>query len=214
MRFFLIRHGETDFNKEFRIQGSIDTELNEVGKLQSKLLAKKIIKYLDSVDHCFISPQKRAKQTAEILLENLQHTTTVHSGIENPLLREIHCGRWEGKLLSEIEKTEKELLQLIRTRTDVSYPDGESILDVRKRAKEFFDFLNSHYDLNSKTTLIISHGNFLRTLASVILDLSPEFAIKIVLHNTGFSLIEEKKNIPKQFKLIFWNNTEHLDSIL
>lgn len=212
MKIFLIRHGETDFNKEYRIQGSVETELNDIGKEQSILLSKKIIKYLDCVDYCFVSPQKRALQTAEILINNLKSYFSINRIIQNPLLKEIYCGRWEGKLISEIEKEEKEYLNLVRTRVDIPYPEGESVLDVRNRAKEFFNSLLNNYKVDSKTFLIISHGNFLRTLASYILDLDPIFSIKIVLHNTGFSLLEEKKNItPKQFKLIFWNNTEHLD---
>ncbi len=212
MKIFLIRHGETDYNKEFRIQGSIETELNETGRLQSKLLSEAIAKYLGTtIDYCFVSPQKRAQQTAEILLDNLKNSFFISHIAQNSLLKEIHCGRWEGKLFSEIEKEEKEYLNLVRTRVDVPYPEGESVLDVRNRAKEFFDSLIKNYDVHSKTFLIISHGNFLRTLASYILDLDPIFSLKIVIHNTGFSLIEEKKNFTqRQFKLIFWNNTNHL----
>lgn len=211
MKIFLIRHGETDFNREARIQGSIETELNQNGAKQSELLAKKLPKYLDTVDVCFVSPQKRAIQTSEILLNEFSKIIKVHKIIIEPLIKEINCGKWEGKLVSDIEKEEPYLLNLIRTRVDIPYPEGESILDVRERVKKFYKSYLEPVKENSKNILIISHGNFLRTFASYILDLAPEFAIKIVLQNTGFSLIEKKLTTPPMYKMIFWNNLEHLE---
>lgn len=210
MKIFLIRHGETDFNKELRIQGSIETELNQMGIQQAELLAKKLPKYLDTIDLCFVSPQKRAIQTSEILFNKLKKEIEVHNVIVEPLIKEIHCGKWEGKLVSDIEKEEPDLLNLIRTRVDIPYPEGESILDVRERVKKFYEIYLEPIKENSKNILLISHGNLLRTFASYILGLDPEFAIKVVLHNTGFSLIEKKHTNPMQYKIIFWNNLEHL----
>lgn len=214
LKVYLIRHGETDFNREKRIQGTINTELNEKGKYQAQLLGKSLIKELEKVDYIFSSPQPRAKQTAEILGEIFQenHIPVSHFEIVT-ILREISCGRWEGKLFEEIQREEPELYSEVRTKVDVPYPGGESILDVRKRGEEFLK--NYLYPLqDSETVLVVSHGTFLRTMSTALLQIPADFVFKIVLNNTGTSLFEEKKNqenrTQKTFRMIYWNSVKHL----
>ncbi len=212
MRIYLIRHGETDSNKEGRIQGSIETDLNASGIDQCKKTAEYLLKNNINFDYCFVSPQKRAFQSLEIILQIYKNYNKTFDIIKDDLLKEIHCGKWEGKLVKQIEKEEPELLNQIRTQVEARYPDGESILDVRKRAEMFYknriepllENYNSHI-------LILSHGNLLRVLASVVLNLPPEFAIKVVFFNMGISVLEGKKIIDKTyFKIITWNSISHL----
>ena len=68
MKILLVRHGETDFNKNKRIQGHTDIPLNETGENQAINAESKISKYY--VDAAFSSPLKRAKQTARLMLDN------------------------------------------------------------------------------------------------------------------------------------------------
>ncbi len=210
LNIFLIRHGETDFNKEGRIQGSVDTELNPYGIEQSIKAGIFLSKHIQYFDYCFVSPQKRAIQSAEYILKNIPKKKWFID--EN--LREINCGRWEGKLIKDIEKEEPEVLYKIRTEVDFPYPEGESILDVKKRIDRFINnaLLPLMNSTEEKNILIVSHGNLLRTFTSILLGLPLDFSIKIVLYNTGISLLKERFLLEQSFfKLIYWNQLEHLN---
>ena len=90
----LVRHGETDWNRDGRWQGQSDTPLNELGRRQARELAEQ----LDGVDVVYSSDLARARETAEILAER--------AGVEvrlDPRLRERGFGAWEGLTLAEIE---------------------------------------------------------------------------------------------------------------
>lgn len=67
MKLYLIRHGETDWNKEFKIQGSSDIELNEYGR-ELAFITREGLRHIP-FDIAYTSPLKRAKETAEIILE-------------------------------------------------------------------------------------------------------------------------------------------------
>lgn len=66
MKLYLIRHGETDWNKEFKIQGSSDIELNEYGR-ELAFITREGLRHIP-FDIAYTSPLKRAKETAEIIL--------------------------------------------------------------------------------------------------------------------------------------------------
>jgi probable phosphoglycerate mutase len=70
---YLIRHGETDFNKEGRIQGRIETDLNPTGIEQCKKTAQFLLKNKIDFDYCYVYPQKRAIQSLEIIKNHFKH---------------------------------------------------------------------------------------------------------------------------------------------
>ena len=89
MKFYLLRHGQTKWNIEGKIQGKTDVLLNEDGMEQAGFLAK-------AMEHCearalFSSPLLRAKQTAEIVAGKMGLPVTVL-----PELKEVDFGLWEG----------------------------------------------------------------------------------------------------------------------
>src|SRR5258708_18492 len=87
--FYMVRHGQTDWNKQHRLQGTVDNSLNEMGEQQAKELAD-VLKDV-SFDLAFSSDLLRAKRTAEIIvLEKKLHVATTG------LLRERSFGKHEG----------------------------------------------------------------------------------------------------------------------
>src|SRR5512143_3617056 len=94
--FFLLRHGETDWNLERRVMGRLEVPLNATGERQVHSLAP----HLRDVDirAVWTSPLPRARATAEILAR-LLGGLSVH---EEPGLTEVHFGDWEGKTFAEI----------------------------------------------------------------------------------------------------------------
>ena len=96
MKFYIIRHGQTNWNKEGRIQGKTDIELNEEGIKQAEE-AKKILKDYP-IDMIVSSPLKRARKTAEIINETRKAPIVLDKALE-----ERGFGEFEGKIRKEIQ---------------------------------------------------------------------------------------------------------------
>lgn len=137
---YIVRHGETDWNLIKREQGRIDIELNETGINQALILKEKLkdIKF----DKVFSSPLKRAYKTATILTNN--------NIIKDDRLMERSGGELEGKYSYEIPN-------------DIDFNDPnekrfniESIIDFRKRIKDFFDDILNNYP--NKNILVVTHA--------------------------------------------------------
>ncbi|MBE7413521.1 MAG: histidine phosphatase family protein [Leptospiraceae bacterium] len=197
---YLIRHGETDYNREGRIQGGgINSELSDKGRIQAEMLRKRLERESLQFDYIFSSPLNRAYETAKIAASDIKQDI-----LTDDLLKEIDCGEYEGLLTKEIDPS---ILQKLREDPYYKYPGGENCEDVQKRAKQFLNKLNN---LEKKSALIFSHGNFNRAFMSAILDLSIEIAVKTIQHNTGLNYFQK---IQSSFKLITWNDISHIDDL-
>ena len=108
MRFILIRHGQTDWNLEKRVQGRTDMPLNAQGIRQAELVAKAVLRY--PVERIYASSLERAWETAEIVrqafLRGIPGTEPrkIPEVIRLPELIEVAFGAWEGKTLDEISR--------------------------------------------------------------------------------------------------------------
>ena len=134
MRIILVRHGETTWNIEGRYQGQEDTPLSERGLRQGHLLAEGL--HHIPIDVCISSPLQRSYQTCKFCAD--LHKLPVAT---DERLLEINHGSWEGVLAPEIAKQFPQEFALWHTRPHlVQMPDGgESLEDVRKRARAAFD---------------------------------------------------------------------------
>ena len=204
-RIILIRHGETNWNKEGRFQGQIDIPLNDKGKEQ----ASKASKYLDEIKFtkAFSSPMKRPYETAKIILKN---NNIEIEKIESFL--EINHGLWEGKLENEIENTWPELLKDWHEKPEsVTMPGGESIKEVSERAISAWDLICKTQKEND-TTLVVAHDAVNKTLICHILGLSYSDIWMIKQGNGGITVIDIFKN--KNYVLSSVNITNHLGQII
>lgn len=156
MKILLVRHGETDFNKNKRIQGHTDIPLNETGENQAINAGSKISKY--DVDAAFSSPLKRAKQTARLMLDNSKNSSNKELEIiTDDRLIEKYFGDFEGSTFEEYFSA----LELGEGLETVELEER-----VYKRASEFF--INQYDEYKGKTIFVVCHGAliriFLRTL--------------------------------------------------
>ena len=204
-RIILIRHGETNWNKEGRFQGQIDIPLNEKGKEQ----ASKASQYLKEIEFtkAFSSSMKRPYETAKIILKN---NNIQIEKIES--LVEINHGLWEGKLEEEIEQIWPEMLRDWHEKPEsVTMPEGESIKQVSDRAISAWNHIcNSQKEKD--TTLLVAHDAVNKTLLCHILGLSYSDIWMIKQGNGGITVIdifENKKNV-----LSSLNITNHLGQII
>ncbi|PJZ79095.1 histidine phosphatase family protein [Leptospira neocaledonica] len=153
-QLFLIRHGETEWNLERRLQGQTDTSLSKYGKEQVLKLADKLkdtgIKLILSSD------LKRAKETSEQISRSLGVETIYHPG-----LREIHLGEAQGILESELssifgEDSYSAWKSSDRIHDQFRFPGGESKSEAESRIIETILNLLKMYD--KKNIAICSHG--------------------------------------------------------
>ncbi len=155
MSVYLIRHGQTDWNKEGIVQGRCDIPLNERGREQARA-AKELTKDIP-FDICFCSPLDRAKETASIVLEGRD----VQIVCDDRLL-EMAYGIYEGTDWRKGEYQNRRRQFAIRNK------NGESYLDVCYRA---FSFLEEIKPLGIKgNVLLVCHGGVARVIHSYFED--------------------------------------------
>jgi broad specificity phosphatase PhoE len=141
----LARHGETDWNRELRVQGTSDTELNALGRAQAAELAQELAE--TELDAIYSSDLSRARETAEIIAATRGHDVRVDPG-----LRERDFGSWEGLTREEID-----------TRfADHEQHDGETYEQVRARMLATAHKLVAAHP--GETVLVVSHGGALNAL--------------------------------------------------
>jgi broad specificity phosphatase PhoE len=130
MNILLARHGETPWNKEGRYQGHTDVQLSPSGEDQARALGARLEGV--TIDRAVASPLHRAMRTAQLILGARYLPLKVDDG-----LKEISHGKWEGKLVGEIEKSDPELLRAWKdapTPELTAGPGAESLQQVLDRA--------------------------------------------------------------------------------
>ncbi len=154
---YLIRHGESEMNRQQRFAGWTDCGLTELGINQAVEAGLKM-EDISQVEAVFSSDLIRAKKTAQIIAEKLEVPLTLSAA-----LRETNLGAWEGLTFEEIEDRDPELLkQWFSDLGTFQYPGGEAIEDVAKRADRFIKSLLNDYE----SILIVAHAGVISILMS------------------------------------------------
>ncbi len=191
VKFFLIRHGQTLWNKEGRYQGDHDIGLTREGIRQAESAAK----YLSRVNlsNIYSSPLKRAADTANIIGESKGLKVIVR---EN--LKEIYFGKWEGLKFSDINiEFHDDYQQWLKDPYNSRPTEGESFKQVQERAiAEIDNIINENEDKSS--VAVITHGGIIFSLLANWLQIplsrwrsiiQKQGAINIVVIDKGFPYI-------------------------
>jgi uncharacterized phosphatase len=182
MKIWLVRHGETDWNKLGRIQGSSQIPINDTGKSQAIEFAKKKIFSEHQVECVVHSGLLRSRQTAEIIVGGRKDVRV----LEMKEFDELNYGSLEGKYFSECAEI-KELWAL--GHTHVKCPDGESLQDVIDRMLKGIDRV--HELSQGKDTLIVSHGTAIKALVCHFLK---GYADVEKVTNCSVTIVERRKD--------------------
>jgi glucosyl-3-phosphoglycerate phosphatase len=153
-RLYLVRHGETGWNAQGRLQGQSDQPLSERGKAQARDAAD-LLSGL-SFDHVVCSDLVRARATADLL--------GYPDAPADPLWREIGVGQWSGRLVHELRSADIESWRSWRAGEWVP-PGGEDWEPFRARLQAGLAGLPQRAD----TVLIVTHGGVIRTVVSLLL---------------------------------------------
>jgi uncharacterized phosphatase len=161
----LVRHGETDWNAEGRLQGHTDRPLNDYGRRQAKELADRLA--AEEIAAIYASDLARAKETAEIVGERLGLTVVV-----DPDLREKNWGSWEGLTSEE--------------RLTVEF-EGESTEEHRERILRSVERIVERHP--GQRVVVVTHGGSLRRIqaavSGVAMPVIDNCAVWSVTHEDG-----------------------------
>ncbi len=152
---WLVRHGQTEWNRIGRYQGQADEPLNAAGIAQAHELASRLAN--EPFDAIVSSDLSRARQTAEIIAGTLGMSI-----ILDPRLREIDQGEWEGMYFTDlVSRFEQELLKH-HGDPSIGPPGGETVTQVAIRANAAADDIARNYP--GGKVLVVSHGLTISTL--------------------------------------------------
>ena len=161
----LVRHGETDWNAEGKLQGHTDRPLNDYGRRQARALAERLAG--EEIEAVYASDLSRARETAEILGAQLGLPVAV-----DPDLREKNWGNWEGLTADE--------------RLRIEY-EGESSEDHRSRTLRAVERIVERHPAGR--VVVVTHGGSLRRLQAAVAGVaSPVIencAVWAVAHEDG-----------------------------
>ena len=192
MLIYIVRHGETNMNRDRILQGSFDTPLNADGINLAKITGK-AIKGIH-FDEAFSSPLSRSVDTIKILLEESGNTNTPIN--LDKRLQEVNVGDWTLCNLDDKSNPEYEHIHQF-FKDPFSYldvPNGENVYDVMKRTQDFIKELAKRDD--DKTYLVGTHGFAMRSLLNMFYEDNKDFWHGHVPYNCCFNILEVKnKNI-------------------
>jgi probable phosphoglycerate mutase len=207
-RLLLVRHGETDWNRQGRFQGQIDIPLNGNGRAQAEAAGGFLAPV--AIHRAYTSSMARPRQTAEAILAS-------HPGV--PLtsttgLVEIGHGLWEGRLESEIGEGWPELLaDWKRAPETVQMPEGETIHDVWQRSLRTWQTIAASLD-EQETALVVAHDAVNKTILCALLGLTPADIWTIKQGNGGVTVVDYPQGGGGQAVVAAMNLTSHLGGVL
>ncbi len=200
IQLYLIRHAQTQFNKEHIFQGITDNGLNEDGLKQAELIAD----YFENiqVDEIYSSPLNRVVQTAKPLANRKKKEIKI---LED--FYEVDCGKWEGENWYNLVENQKEALRKWLLEADFKAPEGESLLDVYNRIeKSLYSILKNPE--NDRNIVLFGHGGVNRAVICHLLGIPINRAFRFEQSNGCINLFEISENFPP--RLIMLNFTAHL----
>jgi broad specificity phosphatase PhoE len=196
----VVRHGETEWNQDKRIQGQTDIPLNERGREQAKALAKRLASI--PLDVIYTSDLGRTAETTRIIAEAQPRDVRV---LPTPGLRECHYGRWEGLTRAEVvQRFPDDWTEWRRGKGTGSPTGGEDFLSLAERSGRVFDTASGE----GKTVLLSSHRGPIRAILCHALGLDQTFRERFLVTNCSLSALECHPD--HRPRLVLLNDTGHL----
>lgn len=191
MRLYILRHGETVWNVQRRLQGCADIPLNENGEYLARITGRALCNV--PFDYCVSSPLIRAQRTAELVLEGRDVPIYTDRRIQ-----EIGFGEWEGLSCDQnnFEIPDPNFPEFFRNPENYTpHPSGETLESICGRTREFMNELAANKENENKTILISSHGCCVRALLRCVEEKTENFWRNCVPPNCSINVVDEKNGV-------------------
>ncbi|WP_048439624.1 histidine phosphatase family protein [Caenimonas sp. SL110] len=200
-RIIAVRHGETSWNVDARIQGQMDIGLNDTGRWQARRVGEALAS--EEISAVYSSDLGRAHQTAQSIAEVAGIPVVPDEG-----LRERGFGMFEGKTFSEIHESWPDHAHNWRKRIPEWEPPegGESLLKLRERVMKTMQALAARHP--GQQIVVVAHGGVLDTLYRIATGQEVNSPRTWELPNGA---INRLLWTPEGFTLVGWSDTQHLD---
>ncbi|OGZ22478.1 MAG: hypothetical protein A3A08_01155 [Candidatus Nealsonbacteria bacterium RIFCSPLOWO2_01_FULL_41_9] len=183
-KLILLRHLESQWNKENKFTGWQDIPLSQEGIDSAKEVAEKLADF--KIDQIYTSPLIRNKETVSLILKNLSRDLPV---VIDRALDERNYGKLQGLNKDEVKKQYgEEQVRLWRRSWDQAPPEGESLRDVFERAVPFFQKYVEKDLKDEKNVLVVASHNSLRALVKYIEKISEDDIINIEIKPGEFKI--------------------------
>ncbi|HUT11082.1 MAG TPA: histidine phosphatase family protein [Thermoguttaceae bacterium] len=200
MLLYCIRHGESCYNAQGRIQGQSDVPLSELGLRQSEAVAAALAG--EGVEALYASPLRRAMQTAGPVADALQVEIRT-----DPRLMEVHAGVFQDKLRTDLEQLyPEEIARWQSGDPDFVIPGGESRRQLMHRGHEVFDEIRR---TGHEQVVVVTHGGLLSAALKSLLEIPAE-KHPFVFQNGSITRLEWTDG---EVKLHALNQIDHLHQV-
>ena len=204
-RLYLVRHAETAWNRDNRIQGGSDIPLSPAGCRQAKRVGEFFAsRHLQGI---VTSPLQRSRQTAEAIVAGNGHGMIP---VIEPELAEMHLGAWEGLTPDEVDaRFDNAYQQWRQAPSSIRIPDAEPLEHFRARVRRVFDGLMAR--IGEGESVIVSHGGVIAAMLADLLHADYDALLRRMrLDNAGMTALECGTGAPH----VLWiNSTKHLDAL-
>lgn len=201
-RIIAVRHGETAWNVDTRLQGHLDIGLNDKGRAQAQRLAQALSD--EPVHAIYASDLQRAWQTAAAIAQAKRM-----QALSNAQLRERSFGEFEGKTFAEIESLWPDQSQRWRQRDpDWAPPGGESLRTMHARVEQVGRNLASLHQ--GQQIVLVAHGGVLDMLYRLATGQDVQASRTWQLGNASINRLTWT---PEGFHLVGWSDERHLDDL-
>jgi broad specificity phosphatase PhoE len=199
----LVRHGETTWNHDRRMQGQTDIPLSDFGRGQARRLADRLER--ERLVAAYASDLSRAWETATIALGGRDVPLNAE-----PRLREVHLGDWQGHTIAELQEImPDELKRVWGDRVDAAPRGGESRRQLQDRMVAAIRSIAECHPTGR--VLVVAHGGALRTLGSWVVAGDLRHNGRFEVDNCSISRIDIEGDEPT---LRCWNDTSHLQGLI
>lgn len=199
MKLILVRHGETDWNRDNRVQGHSDVELNETGREQARRLALKLKE--EAVTAIYSSPLRRASDTASAIADH--HRVQVQT---EPDLAELDVGDMDGLTFEQMRSRYGDILrEWAKDAGPVKMPNGECLQELQERAWTAIQRILQEHPQG--TVIVVSHNFAILTIICRAINFNLSDFRRLALSVASMSVIDLTE---RGARLVLLNDTCHL----
>ncbi|MGE5639294.1 MAG: histidine phosphatase family protein [Clostridia bacterium] len=203
LRLCLVRHGETQWNAEGRVQGQLDVPLSPIGLAQARAVA--VVLGKERFDAIYCSDLLRVRQTAEPTASLLNQDV-----IFTERLRERHYGVFQGLTYADAKlKLPEDYARFKDKDPDYAFQTGESLSQFNERALAFFAFLVEKHQ--GQSLLVFTHGGILEMMYRYVTGRGISTPRDFEIPNAALNRLEHD---PAGWRVALWADISHLTTAL